>query len=160
MKKTGLIVGKFAPLHAGHEYLLKTVADAVDALVVLLYDASDITKVPLSVRADWIRALYSKAIVLEGHNSPLRDMWTPERTREHEEFIRSLVEPYHVTHVFSCEDYGELLARALGAAHVRVEKVTNGEEHMSATMIRNNPHARKFVSEKVYADMQKYGDVV
>jgi len=27
-------------------------------------------------------------------------------------------------------------------------------------MIRNRPDAREFVSEQVYRDMQKYGDVV
>ena len=158
--KTGLIVGKFAPLHAGHEHLLKTAAGAVDTLVVLVYDASDVTRVPLSVRAGWIRALYPEAVVLEGRNPPLRDGWTPERAREHEEFIKELVFPNHITHVFSCEEYGELLARAFGAEHVLVEKIKEGIAHISATMIRNRPDAREFVSEQVYRDMQKYGDVV
>ena len=158
--KTGLVVGKFAPLHAGHEYLLKIATGAVDELVVLVYDASDVTNVPLPVRADWIRALYPDVVVLEGYNAPPRDMWTPERTHEHEEFIKQLVSPHHITHVFSCEEYGELLARALGAEHVRVEKLVEGASHMSATIVRSHPDARQFVSEQVYRDMQKYDDVL
>src|SRR3989344_3512650 len=158
--KTGLVVGKFAPLHSGHEYLLKTATGAVDTLVVLIYDTPDVTRVPLMMRAGWIRALYPDAVVLEGHNAPLRDVWTPERTREHEEFIKQLVSPYHITHVFSCEEYGELLAHVLGAEHVRVEKLSEGTGHVSASMIRNHPDMRRFVSEQVYRDMQKYGDVL
>lgn len=158
--KTGLVVGKFAPLHKGHEFLLQKAADEADKLVVLVYDAPDVTRVPLSVRTDWIRALYPNAVVLEGENPPLRDAWIPERMREHEEFIKQLVFPYHITHVFSSEEYGELLARALGAEHIRVKKLIEGESHMSATMIRNHPNVRAFVSEWVYRDMKKYGDVL
>jgi len=158
--KTCLVVGKFAPLHKGHEFLLQKAANEADRLVVLVYDAPDVTRVPLSVRAGWIRLLYPGALVLEGENPPLRDAWTPERTREHKEFIKQLVSPYHITHVFSCEAYGELLARVIGAEHVRVEKLVEGVSHVSATMIRNHLDARQFVSEQVYRDMQNYGDVL
>ena len=158
--KTGLVVGKFAPLHKGHEVLLQKAADAVDMLVVLVYDAPDVTRVPLSVRAGWIHTLQADAVVLEGKNSPARDVWTPEHMREHEEYITRLVVPYHITHVFSGEDYGEQLSRVLGAEHVWVKKENDGAVQLSATMIRNHPYARQFVSEQVYRDMQKYGDVL
>lgn len=157
--KTGLVVGKFAPLHKGHEFLLQKAADEADTLVVLVYDAPDVTRVPLSVRAGWIRLLYPDALVLEGENPPLRDAWTPERMREHEEFIKQLVFSYHITHVFSSEEYGELLARALGAEHVRVEKLKEGAVDLSATFVRTYRDMRQFVSEKVYQDILKYDDI-
>ncbi|OGZ44291.1 MAG: hypothetical protein A3J55_03270 [Candidatus Ryanbacteria bacterium RIFCSPHIGHO2_02_FULL_45_17b] len=158
--KTGLVVGKFAPLHKGHEFLLQKATDEADNLVVLVYDAPDVTGVPIFVRAGWVRALYPKAVIIEGVNPPPRDVWTPERTREHEEFIKHLVSPYHITHVFSSEAYGALLAQALGAEHVQIQKVTEGAGNLSATFIRNHPEARKFVSARVYHDMQNYGDVL
>lgn len=160
MKKIGLIVGKFAPLHKGHEFLLKSAAEAVDRLIVLVYDASDITRVPLSVRAGWIRAAFPDVEVLEGYNSPPRDGWTLKRMREHEEFIKQFVSSFHITHVFSGEEYGEMLAHALGAEHVRIGKIKEGTGDLSATMIRNHPEARRFLNEKVYRDMQKYEDML
>lgn len=147
-------------MHKGHEFLLQKAAHEADSLVVLIYDAPDVTRVPLFVRAGWIRALYPNAVVLEGENPPPRDAWTPERAREHEEFIKQLVLPHRVTHVFSCEEYGELLARVFGAEHVRLEKLHDGVTRVSGTMIRNHQDARAFVSEQVYRDMQKYGDVL
>ena len=54
MKKTGLTLGKFAPLHKGHQYLIETALGEVDELMVLIYESS-VTTVPLSVRAGWLR---------------------------------------------------------------------------------------------------------
>lgn len=157
--KTGLVIGKFAPLHKGHEFLLRSAADAVDTLVVLVYDAPDVTRVPLSVRAGWVRTLYPNATVIEGQNPPTRGVWNEEMMRAHENFIKNLVLSYRITHVFSGEDYGERLSRALGAEHVRVEKVAEGAP-ISATMIRRHPDAEQFVSENIYHDMREYKDVL
>ena len=79
--------------------------------------------------------------------------------QEHEGFVKQLVASYRITHVFSGEEYGERLAEIFGAKHVHIEKLNEGVSHLSATMIRNHPEARRFVSEDVYRDMQKYGDV-
>lgn len=156
--KTGLIVGKFAPLHEGHEYLLRTASRAVDTLIVLVYDAPDVTRVPVSVRASWIRALYPKATVLEGNSPPPRGVWNEETMQAHENFIKKLVVLYDITHVYSGETYGERLALVLSAEHVLVKKIF-GELPLSATSLRRNPVLyRQYLQENVYGDLVKYGD--
>ena len=36
--KTGFTIGKFAPFHKGHEYLIGTALNEVDELYVIVYD--------------------------------------------------------------------------------------------------------------------------
>src|SRR5690606_27511512 len=57
-KRIGLTLGKFAPLHRGHELLIETALGEVEHLIVLVYDCPETTPVPLGVRAQWIRDLY------------------------------------------------------------------------------------------------------
>lgn len=48
----GLTLGKFAPLHRGHQFLIETALGEVDELVVIAYDSPHVTNVPLPVRAN------------------------------------------------------------------------------------------------------------
>ena len=65
MKCIGLTLGKFAPFHKGHQYIVETALAEMDELIVLIYNASDVTDIPLQVRAGWIRALYPRVTVTE-----------------------------------------------------------------------------------------------
>ena len=49
----GLTLGKFAPLHKGHQLVIETALAEVDELTVVIYDSPEVTPVPLSVRANW-----------------------------------------------------------------------------------------------------------
>ena len=159
MQKIGLVVGKFAPFHVGHEHLLSYAYAATDELVVLLYDVPDCTKVPLPVRAGWIRAAFPRAVVIEGHESPPRGVWNEETMRQHEEFIKKHAAAYRITHVYSGESYGERLAEVFGANHVLVGKIS-GELPLSASILRKNPALYEhFVQHNVHEDLVKYGDV-
>ncbi len=68
--KTGLTLGKFAPLHKGHQLLIERALARTDHLIVMVYDAPETTPVPLPVRASWIRALYPTVEVLEAWDGP------------------------------------------------------------------------------------------
>jgi cytidyltransferase-like protein len=45
--KTGLTLGKYAPLHKGHQYVIETALREMDKLIVIAYDAPDYTYIPL-----------------------------------------------------------------------------------------------------------------
>ena len=57
-KTRGLTLGKFAPLHKGHQLVIETALSEMDEVVAIIYDCPDTTDVPLTVRANWIRDLY------------------------------------------------------------------------------------------------------
>lgn len=59
MKKTGLTLGKFAPLHKGHQYMIETALQEMDEVYVLIYD-TPVIPIPLSIRAGWIREMYPR----------------------------------------------------------------------------------------------------
>ena len=50
VKKVGLTLGKYAPLHKGHEYVIETMLRETDESIVIIYD-TDVTPIPLQIRA-------------------------------------------------------------------------------------------------------------
>lgn len=63
-EKIGLFVDNFSILHSGYELCLKYALQQVDKLIAIVYDNSE-TKVPLTIRANWIRELYPSVEVFE-----------------------------------------------------------------------------------------------
>jgi NadR type nicotinamide-nucleotide adenylyltransferase len=148
----GLVLGKFAPLHAGHQLLIETAMARVDELVVLVYPAPEATDVPLERRAQWVRTLYPRARVIEGHGGPTSSGRTAEVMREQEEFIGRVV-PLPITHFFSSEWYGEHVSRSLAAENVVVD-AERRRVPVSGTLIRSDPFAyRRFLAPLVYRDL-------
>ncbi len=119
--RTGLALGKFAPLHKGHQYLIERALEQVDRLIVLIYRCPDLIQVPLSRRAEWIRELYPGVEVIEAPDGPLQVGRTPTVMRMHEEYILRRLAGRRITHFFSSEFYGEHVSRALGARDCRVD---------------------------------------
>ena len=69
MKQIGLTLGKYAPLHKGHEYVIETMLREMDEGIVIIYD-TPVTPIPLQIRAGWIRKLFPNATVIEAWNGP------------------------------------------------------------------------------------------
>ncbi|WP_150272772.1 AAA family ATPase [Paenibacillus tepidiphilus] len=152
MKKLGLTLGKFAPLHKGHQYMIETALQEVDELIVVIYDTT-VSPVPLQVRANWIRRLYPAARVIEAWDGP--DGYSDDREHEirEEQYILGLLQGEQVTHFYSSEFYGKHMSIALGAIDRRVDDARQ-QVPISATMIRSNPYQyRDYVDELVYRDL-------
>ena len=67
-EKVGLFVDSFPLLHSGYELCLKYAMQQVDKLIAIVYDNSE-TKIPLTIRAEWIRKLYPNVDVYESWSS-------------------------------------------------------------------------------------------
>ena len=153
MPKRGLTLGKFAPLHAGHQWLLHTAACEMDEVLVLIYDCPEVTSIPLPVRAGWIRQLYPRFEVREVWGGPSEVGDTPRIKRLHEDYILHTLGIRDITHFYSSEFYGEHMSQALGA----VNRVVDAGRHkvpISGTAIRTHPFAqREFLHPLVYRDL-------
>ena len=57
MKKTGLTLGKFAPLHKGHQYIIETALREMDEVIVMIYDTG-LIDVPLECAQPLDKTLY------------------------------------------------------------------------------------------------------
>ncbi|MGE5377550.1 MAG: hypothetical protein ACM3XO_21025 [Bacteroidota bacterium] len=87
--RRGLTLGKFAPLHSGHQHVIET------------------TPVPLRVRANWLRMLYPQIKVIEAWDGPTEVGDTPGIKRIHEDYILKTLNISEISHFYSSEFYGD-----------------------------------------------------
>ncbi|MNO39239.1 Trifunctional NAD biosynthesis/regulator protein NadR [compost metagenome] len=149
MKTLGLTLGKFAPLHKGHQFMIETALQEVEELIVVIYETT-VTPIPLHIRANWIRKLYPMVRVIEAWDGP--DGYSNDREHEirEEQYILGLLKGEQVTHFYSSEFYGEHMSVALGAVDRRVDEARE-QVPISATMVRADPYKyRRFISDVVY----------
>ncbi|MDR1312809.1 MAG: AAA family ATPase, partial [Deltaproteobacteria bacterium] len=149
---TGLTLGKFAPFHRGHELVVKTALAEVDRLVVVAYGSS-LTRVPLQVRAGWIRSLYPRAEVLEAWGGPEDCGDARETELVQEGFLKAFLAGRRIDRFYSSEAYGEHVSRSLGAEDRRVD-MARALVPVSGTALRADPYAwRGYVDPLVYRDL-------
>ncbi len=179
--KVGLTLGKFAPLHAGHQHVIETALAEMDHVVVLIYDVPQTTNIPLPVRANWIRTLYPQVEVIEAWDGPVAVSDDPRIMAEHDAYLLKRLADYLVvnsqglstksdsgiqaiekliklprprlTHFYSSEFYGEHVSAALGIIDRRIDpaRVT---VPISATQIRADTWSyRQYLSPVVLRDL-------
>lgn len=155
---TGLVVGKFSPLHKGHQLVIDAASSACRRLVLLSWSNPEFARCEAPRRERWLRALYPSA---EIHllTQDLPDNAAPDL--EHRLFVarfcaRELGGPPDA--VFTSEAYGPgfaaELSRSFGREVVHVP-VDPGRTRIpiSGTALRADPHAnRRFLPDLVYAD--------
>lgn len=183
MKKfeTGLVVGKFSPLHQGHEALIRFANSQCEKLFIISYSNPGIAKCDRLQREAWLKsATYGMDVTLcvmnEFDYSLPRQMvdagWVSVPKDEdsestHRQFCASIclnVFETEIDAVFTSETYGDGLAKHIENFFNTRLKTSNKVEHVcfdldrktipiSATNIRNKePGWEKFLSIKVRAD--------
>lgn len=155
--KTGLIIGKFAPLHKGHEFLIGDALAKINRLIILVYDVPDIIAVPVGVRMEWIKKLYPMVEAINAGIGPKETGNAPEVNSLHIEYAKSILpEGVKIDFVFSSEDYGKFLAQALDAENILVDK-DRVNIPISAGAIRGDlERYKKYLEDFVYEDLIKY----
>ncbi len=151
--KRGLTLGKFAPLHKGHQFVIETALREMDEVITIIYNCPETTDVPLPVRANWIRTLYPSVQVVEAWDGPVEVGDTEEICKAHEDYILNCLQLRDVTHFYSSEFYGDHMSRALGAINRIVDR-DRSIVPISATKIREDAFAfREFLHPRVYRDL-------
>lgn len=152
-KTTGLTLGKYAPLHKGHQLVIDTAIKEMDEVIVMIYDEPNITDIPLPVRAGWIRALYPSVTVIECRNGPHEVGYTPEIMKAHEDYVLKTLKGKKITHFYSSEPYGEHMSRVLGAVDRRVDQNRKAVP-ISGRILRARPYEHKhLIDPLVYRDL-------
>ncbi|MCL2147909.1 MAG: AAA family ATPase [Methanomassiliicoccaceae archaeon] len=152
MNKVGLTLGKYAPLHKGHEYVIRTMLEEMDEAIVVIYD-TDVTPVPLGVRAGWIRAIFPEVTVIEARGGPTGRPGDRDYEKREEDYILGLLGGRSVDAFYSSEYYGGHMSKALGCADRRVDEAREAVP-ISSTMIRADPYRhRAYMSGTVYRDL-------
>ena len=120
MNSHALIVGKFAPLHAGHQFLIDTALSESRGLTILVYSNPDFDDMSQPVRADWVSQLYPSALVLTPDDPPLDSADDDTHRRYVASFLRR--HDIEVDAVYTSEGYGDGFAAVLGVRHRLVDR--------------------------------------
>lgn len=173
----GLVVGKFAPLHLGHEHLIGTALASCDHVTLLSWTSPDLPGCTTGRRAAWLAARFPGCtrIVLTdrwlaeryaGTGGPVRLPRDDEPALVHRRLVARIcldLCPPLPDAVFTSESYGDGFAAELAASfdgwgcpgpvtHVSVDPGRH-RVPISGTQLRADPHAhRRYLAPEVYAD--------
>lgn len=150
-KKIGFTIGKFAPLHKGHQYLIETALKEMDKLIVVVYD-TNLIDIPTEKRANWIKQLYPNVEIKYAHNPPTQYGLDRESVKIQMEYLSKIIEGENPTHFYSSEKYGESVAKYLNIIDRRVD---NKREKfpVRATFVREDlENNKKWLEKNIYDD--------
>ncbi len=168
----GLVVGKFSPLHRGHEWLLQRAEAACAELFIISYSLPEFSGCGSEERAAWLAELFPRARRLVVTSELLRERLPGVKLpandaddRTHRRFCGLLCREIFrttVDAVFTSEDYGEGFARELTRFFQESDPTTPEVRHIlvdlartalpiSGTAIRADVHGRReYLSAAVY----------
>ncbi len=156
--KIGLVPGRFAPLHKGHQKLIECALKEMDKVYVMIYK-TDVIDIPISKRAEWIKKIYPEVNIIEANDGPDGRKFAYENGKEAEDiqnkYIVHKLNGIKVTHVYSGTFYGESVAKALEAENKYIS-IDLESLPVSGTKIRNSPYEYKdFMEEFVFDEYIK-----
>ena len=150
-KKVGFTIGKFAPFHKGHQYLIETALKEMDKMIVVVYD-TDLINIPTEKRASWIKKLYPNVEIKFAHNPPSQYGLDDESVNIQMKYLVDVLGDEKPTHFYSSEKYGASVAKYMNLIDRRVDN-DRKEVPISASIVREDLEKNKnWISNNVYKD--------
>ena len=145
--KIGFTIGKFAPLHKGHQYLIEKGIKEMDKFYVIVYE-TDVMDIPVEKRAKWIKQIYPEVNILLAKNPPSQYGLDEESVKIQMDYLKKIIKDIPVTHFYNSEPYGKFVARDLKIQEVQVDRMRE-KYAISGTKIRKNVNENKAYIEKI-----------
>ncbi len=153
-EKIGFTIGKFAPLHKGHQYLIETALKEMDKVIVVVYD-TDVIDIETEKRANWIKELYPNVEIKFAHNPPSKYGLDEESVNIQMKYLSNILKDEVPTHFYSSEKYGASVAKYMNIVDRRVDNERINVP-IRATEIRNDiENNKKWIENKVYLDCKE-----
>lgn len=149
--KTALVVGKFAPLHLGHKYLIDTAFSRAETVIIVHYGSEEFGIDGKDVYAKLVELYSEKSVAIVHNPNTCTELNSRSSEFQHRLGIAKLIEElnhlrtdsaYIPDSVFSSEAYGEPFASFLSGyfkkeiKHVLVD-LDRKRYPVSATKIRS-----------------------
>lgn len=153
-KKIGFTIGKFAPLHKGHQLVIETAINEMDEVYCVVYD-TDIIDIDVKQRAEWIKKLYPTVHIIYAYNSPKQYGLDDESVNIQMTYLSNLIKDIPITHFYSSELYGEKVSNYLNIEN-RLIDLDKKVIPINSTKIRNNYEANKeYIENFIYLRLKK-----
>lgn len=137
---SGLVFGKFMPLHKGHLHLLNFARESCHRLTILVCSLKS-EPIPGDIRYHWVKTMFPDANVVNHYDE------IPQDPSEHPDFwniwresIKRHCPGEEFDALFGSEDYGWKMATAMGIQYVPVDRLRDLVP-TSGTALRQNPLA-------------------
>lgn len=152
--KVGFTIGKFAPLHKGHQYLIEKGLNEMDKFYVVIYE-TEVIQIPIEKRADWIKQIYPNANIIYAKNPPSQYGMDEESVKIQTDYLKKMVDGIEVTHFYNSEPYGKFVARDLEVQEVQVDRKRE-KYPISGTAIRCAIEENEnYIDKIVYKDIKE-----
>lgn len=146
----GFTIGKFAPLHKGHQELIERGIAENDEFYILINN-TDVTKIPLETRAKWIKEMYPQVHIILGKEPPKRYGMDKESIKIQTDYLKKMFKGINVTRFYSGEEYGKYVGQELNVESIIVKK----ETPISATQIREDIEKnKKYLESNIYQEIK------
>ena len=147
----GFTIGKFAPLHLGHDQLIRRGIEENDLFYILINN-TDVIDIPLDDRAKWLSEIYPEAIIIKRYDPPKRYGMDKESIEIQINYLKKVFKDIPVNRFYSGEDYGYYVSKYMGVDFIKVEK----NIPVCATNIRNDLDGNKqFILKDVYNSIKE-----
>lgn len=150
--KIGFTIGKFSPLHKGHQYLIETALSEMDKLVVVVYD-TDNTSISTEKRAMWVKKLYPNVETRIAHNPPSQYGLDDKSVKIQMDYLNNIIKDIDATHFYSSEPYGEKVANYLNIVDRRVDPLREKYPISGSDIRLNLAEAQKWIEKDIYNDI-------
>lgn len=152
--KVGFTIGKFAPFHKGHEFLIQRGIEEMEEFYVVVYDTPQFN-IDIDAKRKWIESKFPTAKLLYAFDSPKQYGLDKKSVEIQMQYLSKIIEGIPVNYFYSSEEYGRCVADYLHISHVLVDKARN-EVPVSATKIRQDIEKYKgYLDREVYEDYRK-----
>lgn len=135
-KKIGFTIGKFAPFHKGHEFLIETGLKDMDEFYVVIYDTPQFN-IDINKKVNWIAKKFPNVKILKAFNSPKQYGIDEQSVKIQMEYLSGILNNIPVNYFYSSEEYGKYVGKYLNIKNVVVDKERINYP-ISARMIRDN----------------------
>ena len=157
-EKIGFTIGKFAPLHKGHQYLIETALKEMDKFYIVIYE-SDVINIPIQTRANWIKKLYPQVEILYAYHPPKQYGLDEKSVKIQMDYLLPIIQNLNCTHFYSSEKYGEKVAKYLNIIDRRVDEKREIIP-IRATNIRENLEKNKEkIEDFIIKDIEKWNNI-
>ena len=120
MLKRGFTIGKFAPFHKGHEYVIKTALKDMDEFYVIVYDTPQFN-IDIEAKVKWIKDEFPNVKILKAFDSPKQYGLDKKSVDIQMKYLSNIVKDINFTHFYSSEEYGKCVADYLKIKNVIVD---------------------------------------
>lgn len=172
--KCGLVVGKFCPLHKGHQYLIDKACEQCEKIVLISYSNPESKGYEPTRREKWLEQLYPQARIFVASDESLSSISSKPKFASmprndasddvHRQFCAWLcfdVLNEDCDAIFTSEDYGHGFAKVLSeycsrtVKHILVD-LERTKIPVSGTQIRRDPTTYKsFIDPRVYETLTR-----